>query len=594
MKFRIFAQFDARSIIFWFAAFFAMHLAARVLVVLGVADILAAEGVWPWLRGLVSDLAMAILLAFLAVWLAGFRRWLAHILLVLWAAVLAGNREYIGEWLSNMSVLDVAGLTEPAFIEGSVLTTRLFFTLMALALTGETVYRLMRRVNLPAISRRTGWALAILPAFVFLIPASPPQLWIQENIIEENLRQLVDVFIPDESDLSPSALAAARRFLMGVKRQDLKGELIVTPAPSANVIIITIESLSENILQHGWMPYLQSLADSHLHYTQYINPNITTIRGLYTQFCGESSYWGRFGRDNMVRHIRTAPVLCLPEALNQNGYRTVYMQGADLDFQSKRTVIPATGFQEVLGNWDMPEGNRFSEWGIDDLSLFRNASKKIENIEANYPGTPWMVAMMTVGTHHPYNVDPSFGANLPLRERAYRYTDQAIKSMIDWLRKSGRLSNTLVFITGDESREGRKGFRGLAATIIRNQGLLIAVTPGEEKLLVDEPFLQSDLALSIFDFAVLKAPPEIGGRSIFRHYSDFRPIAFGDYSQRAIYALWKKGELTRCRTDKWKCDTFAIGERALFDPGLIFTSKPAPVLPTRALFEENKRYWKQK
>jgi len=594
MKLRMPMRFETRNILFWFAAFFVMHLVARALVALGIVDMLAAETATRWLRGFLSDAAMAALLAFFAAWLAGLRSWLPQTLLLFWAAVLAGNREYIGEWLSNMSVLDIAGLTEPAFIEGSVLTPRLFATFAALALAGEIAYRFTRCIRLPGIPHLVGWAFLAAPFFVFLVPASPPQLWIQENILEENIHQLAHAIIPEKSQLPPGAVAVARRFLAGAKRQDLRGEFIVTPVPNANVIIITVESLSENILHRGWMPYLQSLADNHLHYTQYINPNITTIRGLYTQFCGEGTYLGRFGRDNMPGHIRAASVLCLPEALNQNGYRTVYMQGADLGFQNKKTIIPATGFQEVIGNQEMPEGDRFSEWGVDDFSLFRNAGGKIEKLEAEYPGSPWLVALMTVGTHHPYNVNPSFETHLPLRERAYRYTDQAIKSMVDWLRLSGRLSNTLVLITGDESREGRKGFRGLAATIIRNQGLLIAVTSGEEKLLVDEPFLQSDLALSILDFAVLDASPEIGGRSLFRHYTRFRPIVFADYSQQAIYALWKKDELTRCRTDKWRCDVFKLGEYALFDPALIFVSQPTEILPTRALFEENKRYWNQK
>jgi hypothetical protein len=584
--------FNSNKILPWFAAFFTMHLAARGIAVFDVSEAMMFTSLVTGLRGIISDALMALVLAFFVLWLAHKKSWLPHAFFIFWSIALSSNREYISEWASNMSVLDIAGLLEPEFIEGSVLTPRLFIAACALGLVGQAAYMIVRRINIVfTLSRRSLYALAALPLFVFLLPATPPQLWIQENVLEENVRQLVDAVIPDKSNLSPGSIAAARRFMTALHKQDLQGALIVTPHPSVNVIIVSIESLSDNILKHGWMPYLQQLADEHLYYPQYILPNLTTIRGLYAQFCGESTFWGRFGRDNMPVHIRRAHVHCLPDILTEQGYHTTYMQGADLGFQNKRGIIPATGFMEVLGNADMPEGQRYSEWGLDDASLFANAARKIETIETENPGTPWMIAMMTVGTHHPYNVNPSFDPNVPLRERAFRYTDQAIRQLVEWLKKTHRFEKTLLIITGDESREGRKALTGLGATIVRNQGLLVVLPPNGEKKRVTAPFMQTDLLLSILDFAMLDIPRDVGGRSIFREYKTFRPIAFANYSQQSVFAFWQPGELTQCRTDKWRCSIFSMGDKLLFDPALQFVPKRTAPGPTRALYEENKRYW---
>ncbi len=520
------------------------------------------------------------------------RKWLPGAFFLFWSVAMAGNREYIGEWAANISLLDIAGLLNPEFLEGSVLTVRLFLTAGILASVGLAAYMATQFVGgAVVLPRRVRQGLALLPLLIFIWPASPPQLWIQQNIVEENLHQFVQMLTPDRSNLSPGWVLEARRLLIASQKPDLQGELFVTPQPDANVIIINIESLSDNILQRGWMPYLKKLADNNLYYSYYILPNLTTIRGLYAQFCGESTYWGRFGRDNMVRHIRDARVRCLPDILTEQGYHTVYLQGAGLNFQNKANIIPATGFMEVLGRGEMPGGDRYSDWGLDDNSLFINALHKIEEIESYHSGMPWMLSLMTVSTHHPYGVDPSFKPNFPLRQRAFLYADQSLRVFLETLQQTGRLNNTLVIISGDESRESRKSLSGLGSTIVRNQGLLVVVTPSREKKRVAQPFMQSDILLSVLDYTVMDIPPEVGGRSIFREYRTHRPIAFANYSQQSIFAFWQAGELTQCRTDKWKCDKYLIGDKTLFDPDLKFAPERAVSGPMRALFQENENYW---
>lgn len=584
----------SKNLLPWFAAFFAMHLAARGIAIYDALETLTFSNMKPWLRGGASDLLMALLLAFFALWLQRKKNWLPQVFFVFWAVALAGNREYVSEWAANISVLDIAGLFDPEFVEGSVLTPRLFITACALGAAGQAAFMLTLMAGESVVfTRRILWILTALPLVAFLFPVIPPQqFWIQENLIEDNLRQIADALTPDRSKPSPSSVLVARRFVAAARKRDLEGELIVTPHPDANILIINVESLSDATLQNGWMPYLKKLSENNLYYPQYILPNLTTIRGLYAQFCGEWTYLGRFGRDNMPRHINKKNVRCLPEILTEQGYYTVYMQGAGLGFQNKGRIIPATGFIEVLGREEMPGKDLYSDWGIDDNTLFNNAMEKIETVETQNQGAPWMISLMTVSTHHPYGVDPSFKPDVPLRERAFLYADEAIRTFIERLQKAGRLDNTLIIISGDESREKRKA-QGLGATIIRNQGLLVILSPGREKQVVTAPYMQSDLLVSVLDYAVLEMPPEVGGRSIFREYKNFRQLAFGNYAHQSMFAVWEPGALTQCNTDKWECNVFQIGDKSLFDPELKFEPKRTVSGPTRALFLENENYWRR-
>jgi hypothetical protein len=285
---------SANKFLPWFVAFFAMHLAMRVAAVLDGLDTLFFAGAEPWLRGVASDALVALVLAFFSTWLGNKRKWLPGAFFLFWSVAMAGNREYIGEWAANISLLDIAGLLNPEFLEGSVLTVRLFLTAGILASVGLAAYMATQFVGgAVVLPRRVRQGLALLPLLIFIWPASPPQLWIQQNIVEENLHQFVQMLTPDRSNLSPGWVLEARRLLIASQKPDLQGELFVTPQPDANVIIINIESLSDNILQRGWMPYLKKLADNNLYYSYYILPNLTTIRGLYAQFCGRVNLLGQ-------------------------------------------------------------------------------------------------------------------------------------------------------------------------------------------------------------------------------------------------------------------------------------------------------------
>lgn len=583
------------TLLHWFIVYACLHLSARFVIALDTMDTIGAPHALLWLRSALSDAAMAFLPALLAIGLGRLSRFLPYALLVLWCVALAGNREYIGEWQSNLSALDMAGLFEPAFIRGSVLTPRLAMTACSLGLLAFAVLWMASRSATAAPSKEMAYAGLVIALVTLRLPATPPYLWMQENPLEENIHQLVRTMALKPSAASPSDIQTARRLLQASRRQDLQGGLIVAPRPRSNVLIVTIESLSEPTMQR-WMPYLKRLADEHLHYTQYINPNITTIRGLYTQLSGEETYFGRFGRDRIAPRLAALNLTdqALPAILNGQGYQTLFMQAAELEFQDKEHVMKGVGFTQVIGDTAATPGDRFSEWGVDDKSLYANAQRAIETLEKEHPGQPWMVTLLTVGTHHPYGVDPSFQPGLPARERAFRYSDLALERLVRWLESTGRAENTLLMITGDESREGKRSAKGVTEAILHNQGFLVVMTPGRDRRQVGDAYAQSDLPVSVLDYLGVPPPAWLGGRSLFRQYDHFRPLVFADYSQAALYAVPRREELIRCDTGNWKCSRYTLPSGTIFETGQALSPQPFQAGVMQAVFEENRARWFRK
>ncbi len=572
------------SMLRWWCLYACLHVLARALSLhywleapLSTVDVL---------RAVVSDVAAAAWLAGVAALLGHVRPWLAQGWLVLWCCALAGNVEYIGEWQNHMDYADLSLLFEPVFLEGSVLTLRP----MNLAALFFAIGVFLQRV-LPVwpASMRASWAACVASLLVFAIPATAAMPWMYQHPLEANATNLF--FRGQQGSMfSGSADEQAQQMLTALKKQDLSGVTFASSRKPMNVLMIFIESLSQDVIERGWMPYLQSLQSQGLHYTQFINNNIVTMRGVYASTCGEHTPFERYGHDKNVRHIRRSGRVCLPRILQKKGYQSAFIQAAPLEFQGKGGVMQEAGFNVVMGDGQMGDVERRSRWGIDDLGLFQKGLKQIKIFESSSTA-PWFVTILGAGTHHPFSTPPEFMPEVADRKkRAFLFTDDALRQLLDELRSSGRLENTLLLITGDESRALRKAEATLGGRIIRNYGFMLVLTPEGNKAKVGEPFMQSDLPLSIVDY--MQFPSHFSGRSLFRRYGTFRPLVFADYGQDAFRAVMKPDVLTSCNTVHWKCKEFPLGGEPLFLRGKAWdNARDIPSDVMRTLYDKQVFLW---
>ncbi|MDH4318707.1 MAG: sulfatase-like hydrolase/transferase, partial [Desulfobulbaceae bacterium] len=201
----------------------------------------------------------------------------------------------------------------------------------------------------------------------------------------------------------------------GLNRADLDGKPLLAKKKAKNVLIVTLEGMPG--LYHPdirkamaidydkvSMPRLaESTRDSML------IPDFTvhghqTIRGLYSLLCGDFSKqsWGTpkavelYGNPDQAKE-------CLPAQMAEHGWNTHYLQAAGLAFNGKDRFMPLVGFQEVHGSEWFTEPNPYPfEWGVVDSVFFRGARDYIAALQQKHQ--PWMLTLLTVGTHQPYAV----------------------------------------------------------------------------------------------------------------------------------------------------------------------------------------------
>ena len=483
-----------------------------------------------------------------------------------WVLVGALAVEHVRVLSAWPDVRQAGVLLEPTFVRGSLLSPRHPFGLATAALLcglAAAVFRSPRRIRelagclLLAVVATGGWLLLPRPGAAadwrgtHFVTDNLPRLWALRNEHQAPTGGFADIPVTDEQR------AAVDRWF----RSDLDGEpLVALPTATTtkpNVLLLIIEGLGGDRVRavHGLsvdadaspatddeMPRLNALAAESVVARRFLNQQQQTNRGTYALLAGSLPLL-QVASPRMSRYTTLPRTPYLPRALADAGYRTAYLQSADLSFMAKWPFLRHAGFGEVDDAITWTDARVTSGWGVDDVSLMNGAMRKIDSFEAenrqSQPGDselPWFLTVMTAGTHHPYMVPEDFGRHSGEsdKQQAFRYADAAVGAVLDGLAARGLLDETVVVVTSDES--GSLEHRGrIPPPLAQFWGLCMVRLPGGAAAVNHQLTGQSDVALTVLDAVGLSddAAP-FAGRSILRHYADPRPLPFAAVYHRRL------------------------------------------------------------
>jgi len=337
-----------------------------------------------------------------------------------------------------------------------------------------------------------------------------------------------------------------------VTAHDLSGERRVDGG-ARNILLVVLEGIPgayvEPVAEFFDVPRPIDMAGlSNIAGRSYIVPNFLThkqqtIRGLYSMLCGDYPKLAG-GTPKALEMIESAGRErdCLPAVLANNGFHTAFIQAAGLEYMSKNTVMPFIGFQDVRGRRSFDESDETgSGWGLRDRDFFRQALPMIEELDDGED--PWFATLLTVGTHHPYEVDARdverYGSD---KLAAVMAADTAVAEFFDGLVERGIAEDTLIIITSDESHGVPKHPHGNV------WGLMMAHGPGIQPGVNPGVFATVDTTVSILDYFGIEPPEAAMGRSIFRSYDEERVVPFA--VGRRFGLTEKKGVFHICQRKK--------------------------------------------
>lgn len=306
-----------------------------------------------------------------------------------------------------------------------------------------------------------------------------------------------------------------------------------------NILLVVLEGIpggylqeSQNANNYSYKTKLESfdkIYKNSVVIPNFITHNNQTIRGLYSVLSGRypkldgstpkaTEYSQLLNREKM-----------LPSLLKENSYNTAFLQAAPLEFMAKDQFAKDAGFERVLGTSDFSYQYVPFGWGIDDRAFLEQSVNYLESLSKE--NSPWFATMLTVGTHHPYAIPEELEKEIPDRKEAsVKYLDESLALFLESLEETGITDDTLVLFTSDESHGLNNHPLG------SNWGFLLAYDPEIQGPIINNSIYgQIDILPSIMDYLDLEEG--LYGKSIFRNYTNNRPMFFSSHYNGDIFLL---------------------------------------------------------
>ena len=510
---------------------------------------------WSDPLGYLSDLAIGGLLVVLL-----HRRpwWLALPVLLAWSAMTLVSIELVSAVGRMPNPSDLRYLIDPQFVENSSSGGFAHPWLAATQLAALALWLMTRWAHGPYPQPglpRHAWALPTL----LLLAHGAVQSWRPSEADQWNVFNLPHQLI------TASVVAGqeqAQRWLdgdaadplppmQGLTRLDLEGQkLLAAPGGARNVLIIALEGIPgayvkanrqalNSSYQQNLMPHLSAWAERGMNTPDYVLHSHQTIRGLYAMLCGDYDKLDD-GTPKGVEMLNQTQrnQACLPAQLRQNGFSTHFLQGAGLRFMAKDRIMPHIGFDTTLGmDWFTRPAYLEFPWGVDDKTFFEGALDYVGQLQQ--ADKPWMLTLLTVGTHQPYSAPDDYLQRYDTaKQAAVGYLDDALHSFMTGLQRQGILDNTLVVITSDESH-GIDDVR-----LASSWGFNLTLAPEPLPRIKTGVYGHVDLSASILDYFGFAVPGSLSGRSMFRDYGTGREIM--SFTNGKLRYHDGKGTFTEC------------------------------------------------
>ncbi|ALO15523.1 Lipoteichoic acid synthase 1 [Salinivirga cyanobacteriivorans] len=295
-------------------------------------------------------------------------------------------------------------------------------------------------------------------------------------------------------------------------------------ANKRNVVVIILESFSAEYskslsgLDHGYMPFLDSLMQEGLHFTNAFANGKKSIEAVPSIMCG-------------VPAMMTNPVITskfagnrynsLASLLSDAGYETAFYHGAANGSMGFEQFTLQTGFEKYTGMEDYPNPDDFDgHWGISDEPFMQFFAQDL-----NQYNEPFMAGVFTLSSHHPFKIPEQYRDTFPEGPipmlRTVAYADHALRQFFREAQKQDWYDNTLFILTADHT--GKSYTENYSNSLQNYRIPLLFYAPGDDSLAGKQTNVsqQIDILPSVMDYLNLEMEFIALGNSVFQQDEAF-------------------------------------------------------------------------
>lgn len=212
-----------------------------------------------------------------------------------------------------------------------------------------------------------------------------------------------------------------------------------------NVVVILLESFSRaftDAVEQGRevTPCLNRLKSDGVWFENFYANSFRTDRGEVAVLSG---FPAQTTMSIMKLPRQSASLPSLARSLGEQGYKSIFMYGGDLNFTNQAAYMYATGWQELVWQKQMHIDAPTSKWGYADDVVCALFADKVESLPQ-----PFLAGLLTLSSHEPFEV-PGERVFEDKILNAVHFTDAQIGLLIDRLRASALWENTVVVLVAD-------------------------------------------------------------------------------------------------------------------------------------------------
>ena len=292
-----------------------------------------------------------------------------------------------------------------------------------------------------------------------------------------------------------------------------------------NVVLITVESLSEEFMKHygnqnNITPFLDQLAEESLFFTNLYATGNRTVRGLEAVTLCLPPTPG----ESVVKRKDNKNKFTTGSVFQSKGYTTKFLYGGDAYFDNMQDFFGGNGY-DVIHKSDLKTNEiSFSNiWGVCDEDMAKKAIQ-VMNEDAK-TGKPFFNHWMTVSNHRPFTYPEgkiSISGTAKSREGGVMYTDYALKQFFEMAKKQTWFKNTVFVIIADHCASS-SGKTELPMDKYRIPAFIYA--PGFiEPQKIDKLVSQIDLMPTVLGILSFKYESKFFGKDVLK--TNYTPRAF--------------------------------------------------------------------
>lgn len=228
------------------------------------------------------------------------------------------------------------------------------------------------------------------------------------------------------------------------------------PEHRYNIVLVTVESLSAAFLgtfgnAEGLTPYLDMLTKDSLVFTRLYATGTRTVYGLSSLTLSIPPLPG----NAIARRPGNERLFGLSSVLNGKGYVSKFIYGGFGYFDNMNYFFGNNGYKIIDRASMSGDEITFSNiWGVADEDLFRRTIR--ENDKAYAAGRPFFDMVLTTSNHRPFTF-PDGRIDIPShsgRRGGVKYTDYALRQLIEESRTRPWFKDTIFVIVGDHTAGG--------------------------------------------------------------------------------------------------------------------------------------------